>query len=326
MKTISEAGEPAVLEWIEKRCSAQKDARLLSGPGDDAAVLRLSGGKVLIVTTDELVEGTHFRKHQKNARFIAAKLVRINLSDLAAMGGVKPLSAVAGAGIPGKTGVKWIKDFTGALTCEANSFGMTIAGGNLAGCKTAHFYMTVFGEAYKDRMISRYGARPGDILFSAGPLGEAAAGFELTEKKCPGLSGEISRRLIKRFWKPVPLLKEGAALAGNKLATSLIDNSDGLFASVRILAEKSGCGAEIELTPKCCSRELKTYCRLKKRDWRGYAAGGGEDYGLIFTVNPKNEKRLPSVLPQAVKIGRMRKGRGVKLLNSGLKPEIFSHF
>ncbi|MFH1618695.1 MAG: thiamine-phosphate kinase [bacterium] len=324
MKKISCIGEYGILDWIEERYSVRGKGRLIMGPGDDAALIRISSGRLLVVSTDEMVENTHFRETLRHPELIARKLVRINVSDLAAMGSVRPLSAVAGAGLRRNMPLDWLKKFMKSLVCECRRFGMTLAGGNLARSEHAHVYMTVFGEAWPGEIISRSGARPGDLIFGLGPLGDSRAGLEIF------LSGRrpagVEKKLLKRFWLPRPFIREGAVLGKNRLATALLDNSDGLMAGVSILAGRGKCAARIRLIPGCVSKELKSYCRSHKKDWRGYALAGGEDYGLIFTVRPANAGKLLSLLPSCVELGAMENGTGVRAEGCAPGTEKFEHF
>lgn len=326
MKLISQLGEPKILDWIESCSSRQKDSRLLMGPGDDCALIRLSGARNLVFTTDEMVEDTHFVDPLLYPGLIARKLVRINISDFASMGKVRPLCAVAGAGLPRSTPVKWVRNFMKALIKECGAFRMPLAGGNLSRSAKIHVYLSAVGEAGERGMILRSGARPGDLIFGLGRLGEAKAYLELSgsQKRSKRFAG-----LWKSFWLPEPMLKEGSRLAELGLPTAMIDNSDGLLRSVEILAERSGCSADISLGDEAAGGELKAWCALKRRDWRKYAISGGEDYGLIFTVDPGQVKKLLGRFPQAVRLGVMgllRRGRGVKIDGYGQKAKIFEHF
>ncbi|MEW6041388.1 MAG: thiamine-phosphate kinase [Elusimicrobiota bacterium] len=326
-------GEAKILDWIEKNYRFQKNSRLIIGPGDDAAVLKTSSGKVLVITTDEMVDGFHFVSYFKYPAEIAQKLLRINLSDLAAMGNVRPLTCVAGAGLPGNVSVEWVKKFTRFLALEAHKFGVSLAGGNLAGSKTLHVYATVLGEARRKEIITRYGAKPGDYVYSAGFLGDSRGGLEILKGMSPNPPPLRLRRaypgektLLRRFWKPEPMLKAGEILGKFKLASSLIDNSDGLFRSMEIISESSRCKIRISLDKKAVSKELIEYSAFKKTDWRDYALSGGEDYGLIFTAKPENEKRISKLIPSSVKIGIVEKGRGVLIENYEGKAKTFEHF
>ncbi|MCX5784779.1 MAG: thiamine-phosphate kinase [Elusimicrobia bacterium] len=322
---LSDLGEAGLLTRIEKHFKFPKDSRLLLGPGDDCAVLRQSSGKALVITTDEIVEGTHFLMRFSTPEDLAAKLIRINLSDLAAMGPVRPVSCVAGAGLNSGLPLSFITRFLKKLKSEALRFGITVAGGNLAGARENHFYLTVWGEAVFSGLITRYGARPGDFIFNVGPLGEAAAGLELL-KSSDKKNIEKFKRLVKSFWRPEPQLRAGRLLGENKLASAMLDNSDGLARSAVIIAGLSKCRTALDLPEEAASKELKRYAAMKGRDWRSYALKGGEDFGLVFTVPERKTALLKKLLPAAVCVGRIEKGRGSVIENYAGKTPAFSHF
>ena len=317
--------ESRILDYIEDNFAVQKDKRLLIGPGDDAAVLKTKSGKVLVATTDEMVEGTHFLKGFDYPEKLAKKLLRINLSDLAAMGNVKPLSCLSGGGMPKNTPAPWIKKFIKTLNKEAEKFGLNLSGGNLARSKNLHMYLTVLGEADKSEIITRYGAKPGDELYSIGSLGESKAGLEifLSGKKPKTLS---EKKLIERFWEPKPMMEAGNILGRYKLANCMLDNSDGLLRSVKIIAGASKREVVLSLKEKDISKELKEYALSKRKNCLDYAISGGEDYGLIFTASLKNKSRIKKLLPKARVIGRIEKGTGVKFENYEGKNKSFEHF
>ena len=317
--------ESRILDYIEDNFAVQKDKRLLIGPGDDAAVLKTKSGKVLVATTDEMVEGTHFLKGFDYPEKLAKKLLRINLSDLAAMGNVKPLSCLSGGGMPKNTPAPWIKKFIKTLNKEAEKFGLNLSGGNLARSKNLHMYLTVLGEADKSEIITRYGAKPGDELYSIGSLGESKAGLEifLSGKKPKTLS---EKKLIERFWEPKPMMEAGNILGKYKLANCMLDNSDGLLRSVKIIAGASKREVVLSLREKDISKELKEYALSKRKNCLDYAISGGEDYGLIFTASLKNKSRIKKLLPKARVIGRIEKGTGVKFENYEGKNKSFEHF
>lgn len=302
--------ESDILDYIENRFSGQKDKRLLLGPGDDAAVIKTAGGEILVATTDEMVEETHFRDGGKYPELVARKILRINLSDLAAMGAVKPLACLAGGAFPKNFPASWIKRFTRALGKECAAFGLSLAGGNLSRSSVLHVYAAVLGEADERLIVKRRGAKPGELIMNAGPLGDSKAGLEIFLSGKP--KNRREKKLLGKFWLPEPMLKEGALLAEHGLATCMLDNSDGLLRSCRIISRASGVSAEILPDPKCVSRELLRYCAGRGRDWRRYAVSGGEDYGLIFTAKPGDLGRIRELIPRATVVGRTGKGKGVK--------------
>lgn len=323
--TLAGQGEAGLLARIEKAFRFPRNRDLLIGPGDDCAVLRTAPGKALVITTDELVENTHFLRRFAAPEDLARKLVRINLSDLAAMGPVRPVSCVVGAGLPGALPADFALRFLRALKKEALSFGLTVAGGNLAGAREMHFYMTVWGEADRRKIVTRRGARPGDLLFNLGPLGESRAGLEILKGGRAAGKKKFSR-LIGAFWAPKPFLKEGALIGECALAAAMLDNSDGLFRSAAILADISRCAVRLAPDASAVSPALLAYARAKGADWREYAVNGGEDYGLVFAVRPARAGLVRRLLPGARIVGRLEKGRGVSVEGYDGKAEAFSHF
>ncbi|OGS42814.1 MAG: thiamine-phosphate kinase [Elusimicrobia bacterium RIFOXYB2_FULL_62_6] len=325
MKTIAQKGEAGLLSVIEKSFRFPGDKRLLIGPGDDCAVLKTAPGKALVITTDELVENTHFLRRFSAPEDLARKLVRVNLSDLAAMGPVRPVSFVAGAGLPGGLPADFVLRFIRALKKEAQAFGLSVAGGNLAGAREMHFYMTVWGEADRRKLVTRRGARPGDLLFNIGPLGEARAGLEILKA---GRFAEKKKfkKLVGAFWAPKPFLAEGRLIGERGLASAMLDNSDGLFRSAVILSEISRCAVRLAPEASAVSPVLRAYAAYKKKDWREYAVNGGEDYGLIFTVRPGRAGLVRRLLPAARAMGRLEKGNGVSVEGYEGKAREYGHF
>jgi thiamine-monophosphate kinase len=318
MKT--QVTENAVLNKIYSLSKKEKNKNLLIGPGDDCAAIKTGKNKPLLVTTDGLVEGTHFSTYKNNAKNLARKLVRSNLSDFAAMGDVKPLSAVCAAGFAPRIPKKWVDNFTRELFNQSKKFGFTICGGNIARSKKLHLYLTVFGFADPAKIIKRSSAKPKDLIYGVGNIGHSKAGAELSQKK-----SRKFKNLIRNFWEPEICIKQSKIIAKNKLATSMIDNSDGLYESAKQLALASKCRAKISVTEKLVSPELKKYCQSYHKNPKDYILYGGEDYGLIFTVNPKNEKKLLKLLPESYRLGIMQKGSGIRS-NEHKKDKTFVHF
>lgn len=319
------SGEARLLEHIEKTFRFPGDRRLLLGPGDDCAVLRHSAGRDLVITTDEMVEGTHYLARFATPEDIASKLMRMNLSDLASMGDVKPVSCVVGSGLKKDTPPEFTLRFMKELKAEALRFGISIAGGNLAGARENHFYMTVWGETGRGKLVTRYGAKPGDLLFNIGPLGLSAAGLELLMK---GSKAGIKKypALIRAFWRPEPMLAAGSLIGRLGLATAMLDNSDGLARSAAIISELSRCRVIVSPGEGACAPALRAYSLASKKPWRFYAVGGGEDYGLIFTAKPGNLARIKRLLPAAVVVGRVEKGSGAEIENFDGEIKSFEHF
>ncbi len=174
MKKLSALGE---FGWLNRLLPklywpALLRSQLCIGPGDDAGVLRLSPGRVLVATTDAMVEGIHFERKWFSWQSLGEKVLAVNLSDLAAMGDVKPLAALVTAAFPGDTPVDNVdKFYKGVETC-AQRWKTGLLGGDTVGSKKGWFIsVTVLGEAKPQNLIKRSGARPGDYLAATGPLG-----------------------------------------------------------------------------------------------------------------------------------------------------------
>jgi len=317
--------EARLIGHIERTFRFPLDRRLLLGPGDDCAVLRHGAGRGLVITTDEMVEGTHYLARFAAPEDLARKLMRINLSDIASMGDVTPVSCVVGAGLRKDTPPEFTLRFMKALKSEALRFGISVAGGNLAGARENHFYMTVWGETGRGRPVTRYGAKPADLLLNVGAIGLSAAGLEIL---MGGSSAALKRypALVKAFWRPEPMLAAGSLIGSRGLATAMLDNSDGLARSAAIISELSRCRVIISPGEGLCAPQLRAYSAASGRPWRHYVINGGEDYGLLFTVRPEKLGLVKKLLPSAAVVGRVEKGCGVEIENFDGKIESFAHF
>jgi thiamine-monophosphate kinase len=324
MKSAKNA-EARLIEHIEKTFRFPGDRRLLLGPGDDCAVLKHGAGRDLVITTDEIVEGTHYLARFATPEDLARKLMRINLSDLASMGDVTPVSCVVGSGLKKGTPPDFTRRFMKALKAEALRFGISIAGGNLAGARENHFYMTVWGETGKGRLVTRYGAGPGDLLLSVGMIGLAAAGLEILMSGSAAAAKKYPD-LVRAFWRPEPMLAAGALIGREGLATAMLDNSDGLARSAAIISELSRCRVIVSPGEGICAPQLRAYSEAAGRPWRHYVINGGEDYGLIFAAWPEKLGLIKKLLPSAAVVGRVEKGSGAEIENFDGKVHSFSHF
>ena len=295
-------------------------SQLCIGAGDDAGALRITQGKVLIATTDTLVEGVHFARKWFPARDLGEKLLAVNLSDLAAMGNVRPLAALVTVSLPGDTTVDSVNNFYKGLLSCAQRWKVGFLGGDTVGSKRDWVVSaTLLGEADPRELIQRSGAGVGDVIGVLGPLGLAAAGLEVLRK---GQKPAWVRPLIDAFSRPQPQLEAGALLGQKHLASSLIDASDGLEASLRLLSEASKVGVELEPEAIPVHPALKRWAGIQRKDPLGYVFRGGEDYALVFTVPPARWATVRRLLPRAQKIGRIvAKGRGIVLKSYG-----YAHF
>lgn len=332
MKKLKDLGEFGWLKTLLPRLYWPENLKpqLCIGPGDDAGVIRLSTGKRLVATTDAMVEGIHFERRWFSWEDLGYKVLAVNLSDLAAMGDVRPLSVLVTAAFPGDTPVDNVdKFYTGMHKC-AQRWKVGFLGGDTVGSKKGWFVsVTALGEANPRGLLERRGARPGDLLVASGPLGLASAGLGILQSGTAKAAWMAP--LLKAFNRPEPRFREGQLLGRKRLATSLMDCSDGLEASAKLLAEMSGVGIEVDLDALPITTELRRWAKSRARDGWHYALQGGEEYELIFTVKPAAWSTVRRAMPNALRIGRVHpKSYGVRGTLQGKSMSLerygYSHF
>ncbi len=313
---LSQMGEFGWLKKILPRLywPSSTYSQLCIGPGDDAGVLRLGPHKVLVGTTDAMVEGIHFERQWFPWEDLGHKILAVNLSDLAAMGDVKPLAALVTAAIPGDTSVDCVDKFQQGLNNSARRWKTGLWGGDTVGSKRDWFIsLTVLGEANPRYLVRRSGARVGDYLATTGSLGLAGAGLEVLKKG--KRSWRWTQPLVKAFSRPKPRLREGAILGRRQWATSMLDSSDGIAASVRLLAEASGVGMTVDLERLPSCGPATRWSQYTGRPTWDYALYGGEDYELIFTVSPSDWPRVQRAMSHVGRIGTVApKRQGCKAI------------
>ena len=245
---------------------------------DDAAVYKPTFNHEIVITTDSLVEGVHFFGSESPID-IAKKALRVNLSDIASMGAV-PLFYNLALNIPKNKVEYFISDFAKGLNEDQEKYKIKLIGGDLtSSLKNIHITISMFGHLPFGEAVSRSNAKAGDFLFVTGKLGLSKIGLENFFSK-PTLFIEAK----KRYLLPEPRVEIGILL--RKIASSMIDISDGLVQDSSHLAFNSGLSLEIDIE----SLPLPIYSLLKHNDIVDYALYGGDDYELLFSCNPKNEE------------------------------------
>lgn len=319
---LNKIGEFGLVDKIKRAIYSQKHSgsKLMIGPGDDAFVARQSPGFLLVGTKDLLIEDVHFRRDWTTPEALGYKSLAVNLSDLAAMGAVKPLYALIGVALPGDIPVDFVDKMYIGMCKISKEFGVILAGGDTTSSKK-HIVIsiTLLGEAKKQHIIKRSGARPGDLVVSTGTFGDSAGGLYLLKKGIKPLKN-YQKYLINKHVLPKPKLKEAGIIARNCLATSMMDSSDGLSACAMFLSEASKTGITIDIDKIPVSKQL---IQLKKENkdinLTEMILTGGEEYELVFTVHPGKLNKLKKLLPMAKAVGRVTKEKGIKyLLNNKL--------
>lgn len=304
-----------------------KKKDLIVGAGDDCAVFDLGNNKYYyLLTKDDMVENTHFLIDFLKPCEIASKLVRSNVSDIYSMGDARPLYAITSAGLNyKKIDDKWISSFMTSLKRELDNFGVINAGGNLSKSKDIFFSMTIFGRVSKNKLIRRTGIKKGDFICAVGYMGCSCACVDIMKNKRRDELNLIERKLLSYFTHPPMYAKYISRISD--YATSMIDNSDGLFKSLLILSQLNNLKAVVKknMLEKSISEELHRWCFENKKDPYDYVIKGGEDYNLIFTINEKNFALLSNKVP-VYKIGYFEKGSGVIFDGYEKKISSFEHF
>jgi thiamine-monophosphate kinase len=250
--------------------------------GDDAAVLTVTPGHRLVVTTDVLVEGLDFTAALSAPEDWGWKAVAVNCSDLAAMG-AEPRWLVLALTAPEQTPVPTLERIYAGVGEACRRFGIALVGGDVSAGPALSLAATALGEA--ERPVPRSGARPGDRLAVTGPLGAAAAGLLLLQSADPAAAELLGRypRLAAAHRRPEPALAMGLRLA-RAGAGAMIDVSDGLAGDVLHLAEASGVGVEIHDAAVPLAPGVTEAAALLGRDPLELALGGGEDFVLAAAL------------------------------------------
>ena len=291
-------GEAELISAI-KKLFGKKPPGVTIGIGDDCAAISPKKGFELLVTTDTLTENVHFKRRWATAEKIGYKTAAVNLSDIAAMGGT-PRYLFLSLSLTNDVTDQWIMAFLRGFKKAISPYGCNVVGGNISQADTLSFTVTAIGEAAKGKLITRSGARAGDILYVTGTPGDAAFGLDILSGAIDGVVGKKS--LIARHLIPTPRVEWGIKLSGKKLASAMIDISDGVAIDLERVCEASGVGAVVELAKfplsPAASRIVK---QAGQKGWERVLSGG-EDYELLFAVRPKNRESRSTGLLQKAKL------------------------
>jgi thiamine-monophosphate kinase len=309
--TLADLGEFGLIRELSRRF-AQGD-HVLIGPGDDAAVVAVPTGRV-VVSTDVLVDGRHFRRDWAEAEDIGHRVAAANLSDLNAMGGVATALTV-GLAAPPDLAAAWALGLADGIAAEAALVGASVVGGDLTSADQVMVAVTVLG--YVDgEPVRRSGAQPGDVLALAGRQGWAAGGLAVL-----GRGFRSPRKLVDAYRRPEPPYAAGpqARMAG---ATAMIDVSDGLVADVGHLAEASGVVVDITTGAFELAEPLQAVGAALGADPMRFILGGGDDHALAATFP------ADTALPDGwTAIGTVAEGEGVTVDGAAYEgPTGHTHF
>jgi len=294
---------------------------IIAGIGDDAAVIKPDGETPLLITNDLMIEDVHYRAAWLSPFNLAQKLVRINVSDIAAMGG-EPAFGLLSIGLPSPLGKNWLQDFSRGLSSALNMFGVTLIGGDTSQSPgpviTA---LTLMGRAVHGAFVLRHSPSPGDTVYVTGTLGDAAAGLAILESwgtPSPSQRNTDETFLVTRHISPTPRIAAAGEIAVRQLASSMIDISDGLIADLGHLLEKTDLGAEISLESIPVSPAFKNKGAVCNISPESLILEGGEDYELLFTSRIQPEKMTKEISGVPITpIGSITANKGLRIFKNG---------
>jgi thiamine-monophosphate kinase len=304
-------------EFIARRLRPLATAPGALALADDAALLDPRPGMQLVLTKDAMVAGVHFLADDPPGR-IAQKLLRVNLSDLAAMGAT-PIGYLLALARPRAIEDDWLAAFCAGLADDNAAFGISVLGGDTVSTPgPLTLSLTAIGEVPTGEALLRDGARPGDDIWVSGTLGDAALGLAVLQGELD-VANKVRAHLIERYRLPQPRLALGQALRG--LAHAAIDISDGLVADLGHIVQTSGLGAEIRV-------DLLPLTDADLPGAQDAALSGGDDYELLFTAAKSQRDTIEQLIRKLdvplTRIGEMQAAPGVRVLDASgaeIRPE-----
>jgi thiamine-monophosphate kinase len=306
----------------------------VKGIGDDCAVISIGGADHLLVTTDLLVERVHFLLNWAPPEVIGAKALTVNLSDIAACGGV-PREAFISLAIPETTELEWLDGLYRGMTDVARAFDVNLLGGDTTGSMIDFtINITVTGLVPVDEVLFRHTARVDDVIVLTGSTGESGAGLDILLNS-PEMSPEISRLLVASHLEPRAHVREGRLLARSRACTAAIDVSDGLSSDLGHICADSGVGAVVYEAQLPISPVLSHAGQITGKDPLDWVLNGGEDYVLLAGVKPgligDLQKRFEAEGLKLFPIGRFTAGSAMELVRidgtrQDLSPRGWDHF
>ena len=283
---LRELGEFGLIEEIKQGIEVPQG---YLGIGDDCAVMPQKSGMETLVSTDMLIEGTHFLMDDISAYRLGWKSAAVNISDIAAMGGRCTGSFLSFA-LPKDLGKEWTDEFFRGYKEISSLYGCPLLGGDTTSSPDRLcISVTVTGEAPAGKSVKRSNAAIGDLICVTGNLGDSGCGLKIILEGS-GRDAD-AEKLIARHYLPMPRVKEGMEIAAAG-ASAMMDISDGIGSDLRHIIEASGVGAEIDTSMIPLSNELKSKCSEYGWDPLELAISGGEDYELLFTISEENAKKI----------------------------------
>jgi len=274
---VGDIGEFGLIDRVV-RATAADNERVVVGPGDDCAVLSTPDRRV-VVTTDVLVEGRHFRRDWGSGEDTGHRAAAANLADIVAMGAV-PTGIVVGFACPPELEISWVEAFASGLREECALVGASVAGGDISRSDTIFISVTALGDLEERAPVLRSGAQAGDVVALCGRTGYAAAGLAVLSR-----GFRAGKAYIDAYRRPEPPYAEGKT-AANAGASAMCDVSDGLIQDLAHIAAASGVRIDVQRASFDVPSRMIEIGSALGQDPLGWILGGGDDHALVATFPP----------------------------------------
>ncbi len=335
---VNELGEFGLIEHLTQKFEL-KNQSSLKGVGDDAAVIQ-NGNTMTVVSTDLLIEGIHFDLMYTPLKHLGYKSVIVNLSDIYSMNAI-PKQITVSIAISNRFSVEALEELYDGIRAACNRYNVDLVGGDTTSSpKGLTISVTAIGQGTKEKLTYRSGAKVGDLICITGDVGAAYLGLQILEREKriylenPGVQPDLEGQnyLVGRQLKPEArkdMIEQFAQK--NLIPTSMIDVSDGVASEIFHICKQSGVGAIVEESGVPIHNEAQLMALNFKLDPITCALSGGEDYELIFTVDPKDLDKVKYMADIYIMGEIVKKEEGVKLHTKGgnihdLKAQGWQHF
>jgi thiamine-monophosphate kinase len=310
---VSELGEFGLIDLLAKMAGGG-DERMLIGIGDDAAAWQ-GDDSIQLASVDSFIEGVHFTPETTPWQEVGWKALAVNISDIAAMGGI-PRYALVALSLPDDTEVDNVTALYTSMLKLAKQYGVTIVGGDISRAPLVAIAVTILGNSPTKKILTRSSAKAGEVVAVTGKLGAAAAGMEVLKSR-RNLDPEAESHLKNAFLHPTPRIAEGLLLVEQGVKTA-IDISDGLVADLNQICKASRVGARLEVERVPVEPAVKAAFSEGALE---LALSGGEDYELLFTAGAEIVDKVKKAASRPVTvIGEITDGKGVSLVDKEGKP------
>ena len=324
------SSKPKEFEYISKYFSKSRLPDSYLGIGDDCSAVPWGPENYLIQSTDQMVEGVHFLLDKITPWQLGWKSLAVSLSDIAAMGG-SPMGAYLNLALPQELGEDFLAEFSKGFFALADSLDLPLLGGDTTASPGPLFVATTVQGQCRE-MKRRSDVKPGDLAVVCGCVGDSHIGLSLVLGDISPFEG--GQYFLKRHLEPEPLLAQGQWLAGQSAVHGMMDISDGIACDVTHLCHQSGVGVRIDVSKIPLSEPAKGFFKNSSKEIIQTILSGGEDYGLLLSVDGKQWSRLvqdfEGQFSQPLRVvGEFTQSKAISFENNGVlieNPETFKHF